>query len=256
MNLVPPQDPPDLQREHSQRAIRAQYSIALSADLCTRVGVWALSQPPPAVKLYHIVHVDRLASIVQSGLLFCDSAMVANPLAGTTIGMSTIKQRRLRNRLTSHPGLNVGDCVPFYFCPRSVMLYLLYMGNHPDLTYRGGQDPIVHLEFNLPAVVQWANTNGLRWAFTLGNAGASFFEDRSDLAQLNEINWDAVGARDFRDSDIKEGKQAEFLVERNVPWELVETVGIHRATPQAAVHAAIQLKAHRPAVEVRNEWYY
>ena len=57
---------------------------------------------------------------------------------GTTIGMSTIKQVRLSRSLTSHPGLHVGQCVPFYFCPRSVMLYMIFMANHPDLGYRGG----------------------------------------------------------------------------------------------------------------------
>jgi len=43
----------------------------------------------------------------------------------------------------------VGDCVPFYFCPRSVMLYLIYQGNHPDLQYHGGQDLVLHLEADL-----------------------------------------------------------------------------------------------------------
>jgi hypothetical protein len=45
---------------------------------------------------------------------------------GTTIGMDSIKQRRLTKSLNSHPDLRVGDCVPFYFCPRSVMLYNIY----------------------------------------------------------------------------------------------------------------------------------
>jgi hypothetical protein len=58
--------------------------------------------------------------------------------------MSTIKERRLRLAIECRPGLRVGDCVPFYFCPRSVMLFLLDRGNHPDLTYRGGQGPILH----------------------------------------------------------------------------------------------------------------
>ena len=80
-----------------------------------------------------------------------------------------------------HAGLHVGDCVPFYFCPRSVMLYLIYQANHPELTYRGGQGPIVHLEFDLHRVVQWAEAQGLRWAFTLSNAGSYYFEDRCGL---------------------------------------------------------------------------
>src|SRR5205085_5352673 len=130
----------------------------------------------------------------------------------------------------SRPGLRVGDCVPFYFCPRSVMLYLISSANHPDLPYKGGQGPIIHLEADLQQAVAWAEENGRRWAFTLSNAGAYYFEDRSNLAQLYEINWDAVDARKWSGPDIssmvKDGKQAEFLLERQFPWELVQRIGV------------------------------
>ena len=72
------------------------------------------------------------------------------------------------------------------------MLYLIYQGNHPDLEYRGGQGPIIHLESDLRQTVEWAEAQGQRWAFTLGNAGSRYFEDRSDLNQLGEIDWNAV----------------------------------------------------------------
>jgi len=99
---------------------------------------------PANPKIFHIVHVDRLASIVSQGCLFSDAAVQGTPLPGTTIGMSTIKARRLAKTLNSYPYLHVGECVPFYFCPRSVMLYMLHMKNHPEITYRGGQTPILH----------------------------------------------------------------------------------------------------------------
>ena len=82
---------------------------------------------PSQPKLYHIVHVDRLMSIVADGGLWCDAEIVRREPPGTTIGMNAIKQRRLGElTLTSYPDLYVGDCVPFYFCPRSIMLYLIY----------------------------------------------------------------------------------------------------------------------------------
>lgn len=136
------------------------------------------------------------------------------------------------------------------------MLYLLYMANHPDLTYRGGQDPIVHLELDLHRLVEWADSHHRRWAFTLSNAGSHYFEDRNDLAELNQINWDAIRARDFRDGAIKDGKQAEFLVETDVPWKLVERIGTKsQATAQRAL-AAIQNVQHQPLVEIKTDWYY
>ena len=64
--------------------------------------------PPPAQpKIYHIVHVDRLASIVADGVLWSDAALQRRERPGTTIGMSTIKQRRLSNPVKCRPGLNV-----------------------------------------------------------------------------------------------------------------------------------------------------
>jgi len=112
---------------------------------------------PARPKLYHIVHADRLTSIIADGGLLCDTTMMKRPKVGTAIGMTEIKARRARTKLASHPELNVGDCVPFYFCPRSVMLYLVYRGNHQGLTYRGGQEPIVHLEADLHDAIEWAS---------------------------------------------------------------------------------------------------
>ncbi|MDD9816622.1 MAG: DarT ssDNA thymidine ADP-ribosyltransferase family protein, partial [Gammaproteobacteria bacterium] len=45
--------------------------------------------------------------------------------------------------LSSHHEMHVGDCVPFFFCPRPVMLFVIHKKNDPDLLYRGGQDLIV-----------------------------------------------------------------------------------------------------------------
>jgi hypothetical protein len=210
---------------------------------------------PAQPKLYHIAHVDRLPSIVSDQCLWCDREIQRRDPPGTKIGMNSIKQRRLNElRLASHPDLFVGDCVPFYFCPRSVMLYVIYQGNHPELSYRGGQGPIVHLEADLHAVVAWAVGQGRRWAFTLSNAGARYFEDRCDLSRLNEIDWNAVHARDWR--QCKDGKQAEFLLEQSFPWHLVERIGVHsRATYTEAVNA-LSAQGHRPPVEIRPEWYY
>ena len=210
---------------------------------------------PTHPKIYHIVHVDRLPSIISSGNLWCDAEVVRRDPPGTTIGMSNIKRRRLDELLlTSHFGLRVGDCVPFYFCPRSIMLYLIYQANHHELTYRGGQGPIIHLEADLRQTVAWAEAQGLRWAFTLSNAGAYYFEDRCRLEQLGEINWGAVQATNWQ--QCKEGKQAKFLVENRFPWELVTRIGVHSQQVHAQVGSALEMTEHRPRVELHREWYY
>ena len=210
---------------------------------------------PASPKIYHIAHVDRLTSIAADQQLWCDREIQRLALAGTTIGMDSIKQRRLSElRLASYPQLFVGDCVPFYFCPRSVMLYLIHRANHPELAYRGGQGEIVHLEADLQAVVAWAGAQGRRWAFTLSNAGSAYFEDRCELADLSQIDWSAVQARDWQ--RCKEGKQAEFLLEHSLPWSLVERIGVHSARTYQLAANALPAGCHRPTIEVRPEWYY
>lgn len=210
---------------------------------------------PAHPKLYHIVHLDRLASIVADGCLWSDAERIKRERGGTTIGMDKIKKRRLQELvLGSHPDLHVGDCVPFYFCPRSVMLYVISKANNPDLRYTGGQRQIVHLEADFAKTVDWARAEERRWAFTDMNAGAYFFNDWNDPARLDCLDWQAIGAADWR--ACKDGKQAEFLVEGRFPWDLVERVGVIDRDAADRALACAASAAHKPAVEIRREWYY
>jgi hypothetical protein len=216
-----------------------------------------VSPVPAQPKIYHITHVDNLVAIVREGVLLSDVTMLERGGPGVTIGMSAIKRRRVEDLTVScHPGTKVGDYVPFYFCPRSVMLYLLHRANHPDLTYLGGQDLIVHLEADLHEVVAWAATQNRRWAFSLSNAGARYVETRNCLDQLGEVNWTAVAETDFRSSDIKEGKQAEFLVHESFPWELVRRIGVISAEMKGRAEASLAQATHKPPVEILGNWYY
>lgn len=216
-----------------------------------------MSPLPAQPKIYHITHVDNLAAISREGALLCDAAIAAEGGPSVTIGMSEIKRRRIEDiAVTCHPGTNVGDYVPFYFCPRSVMLYLIYRANHPDLTYRGGQVPIVHLEADMHDVVAWADRTDRQWAFSLSNAGAYYVEVRDRLDELHAINWAAVAATDFRAAEVKESKQAEFLVHSSFPWELVRRIGVYSAEVKACAEAVVVEASHRPPVEILRHWYY
>lgn len=211
---------------------------------------------PAQPKIYHICHVDRLASIVATGGLLSDAAIAQAALPGTVIGMNHIKQRRLTQlQLDSQPGLFVGQCVPFYFCPRSVMLFLMHRQS-PELAYKGGQGPIIHLQADLQATVAWAQAQAQprRWAFTLSNAGSFYFEDRASLAQLDQVDWNAVAARDWR--NCREAKQAEFLLEYSFPWHLIERIGVLSQSIATQVAQALPAGGHRPPVQILHDWYY
>lgn len=215
---------------------------------------------PDRPKIYHILHVDRLPSIVSSGFLYSDAIVREQQLTGTTVGMAEIKDRRLNTPLSSYPNLMVGSCVPFYFCHRSIMLYLLHMGNHQGVTYNEGQQYIIHLVADALSVIDWANLNRIRWALTLSNAASSYFEDRNTIAGLDEINWQAVNARRWSGNgisrEIREGKQAEFLIENSFPWQLVERIGVQTDTIGNQVTRSISKSSHRPIISIEHSWYY
>ena len=212
--------------------------------------------PPSEVRLYHLVHIDRLESIIADACLWSDAKVLDLERGGTTISMSSIKQRRLNDlALGSHLGLRVGQCVPFYFCPRPVMLHAIHERGDPGLAYRGGQEPILHLEFALSEVVEWAGRQGLRWAFTTSNAGAYGFRDYADLGELHRINWEAVNAREFR-WEHKNGRQAEFLVEDSVSWHLVSRIGVYGDVHRERVCDILTSSGHQPRVEIMRDWYF
>jgi len=198
---------------------------------------------------------------MSSGVLWCDAQVVQRNLNGTVIGMATIKRRRLMDiKLPSHPDLYVGQCVPFYFCARSVMLYLLHRSNHSGVSFKGGQGAILHLEADLKSAVRWALQRGKRWAFTLSNAGAFYFEDRSSLDALVELDWHAISTKQWSgrgvDRLVKERKQAEFLIERCFPWSLVQRIGVQNQTVYTMVMTALSQTSHKPQVEIKPDWYY
>ena len=74
------------------------------------------------------------------------------------------------------------------------------------------------------------------------------------MVQLDEIDWKAVGASDWR--DLKEKKQAEFLLEQSFPWSLALRVGVHSAKVGKQAHSAMRATAHQPTVKIKADRYY
>lgn len=215
-----------------------------------------MSAPPGRPKIYHIVNVDRLPSIIGTGALLSDSEIINLKLPGTTIGMGSIKERRHGLPVKCYSNANVGEFVPFYFCPRSVMLFVIHCQNSPELTYKGGQGPIVHLECDLLRVIDALNSVQRSWAFSASNAGAAYTQFWRDTAKLDQLEWDHIAARQWREPHIKEAKQSEFLVYKRFSWHLVDRVGVqNRSTYNEAVRA-LGASQHKPSIIIEPNWYY
>jgi hypothetical protein len=211
------------------------------------------------MKIYHITHIDNLENILSSRVIWSDAERIESGLQCRVVGMSEIKRRRLQeNEVACHPGTTVGQYVPFYFCPRSVMLYILHRGNHPDIDYHDGQRPILHLQADMEAAVDWARQKNVRWAYSDINAGTSYAQFYNNIDRINEIiNLKAINASNWRDADIREYKQAEFLMHGSFPWQLIEQIGVCNDDIKNQVMQKLQdAKADLPQVNVKRDWYY
>lgn len=205
--------------------------------------------------IYHITHIDNLESIVDEGCLLSDREMSNRMKSSTVIGFDRIKQRRLNElQVTCHPGTYVGDYVPFYFCPRSPMLYVIYKANS-ELKYGGGQRDVIHLVSSVERASELAGDN--RWAFSDGNAGARYTRFTNELSRFDEfVDASAIVARDWRDPAIKEKKQAEFLYYGSFPLEGVLGIGVLDEKIAQRARALVQQITHQIGVRVKPRWYY
>jgi hypothetical protein len=208
-----------------------------------------LSHPKnPAI--YHITHVDNLASIVKAGKLWCDSQRIAKDLEVTNIGYEHIKERRLKRVVDKAAGGFLGDYVPFNFCNRSVMLYVIYRGHE---NYAGGQRRVVHLVSS----VQSAIATERPWAFTRIHADLGYAKFYDDLSDLKHVDWEVMPLTWWSDDEgTKERRQAEFLVHRWFPWTGIESIGVRDDTIKEEVERIIGRKKHKPPVTCQRDWYY
>ncbi len=197
--------------------------------------------------VFHITHIDNLASIFRSGGLWSDAQRIQQGFTNQNIGYSHIKQRRLQHPVTVAQGGNIGHYVPFNFCSRSVMLYVVHRG-HND--YRGGQENIIHLITDIDAVRQ-LNANCF---FTDIHADLNYAEQINDFNRLNELSWDSIN--EYYWSNVKEEKQAEFLAFQSVPWAAIKEIGVRNEVVANQVTQCIAASPHQPLVQVRPQWYY
>ena len=200
--------------------------------------------------IYHITRCDNLVGIRREGGLWSDAKMSAKGLVTTSIGYSHIKARRLRHPVTVAAGGTLGDYVPFNFCPRSVMLFVVSRG-HPD--YSGGQESVVHLVSSMSAV----QATGRRWFFTDQHADLGYSQQYEDPAHLDQVDWAVMARRQWGgNADVKEKRQAEFLVHEFCPWEVIQAIGVIDEGMAKVVSKAMVGAAHQPRIVVKRDWYY
>ena len=209
-----------------------------------------MSAPDP-IRIVHFTHLRNLPGILEHGLV-SDAICRRHGLTQVEIGASGIRERRLMLPVGPvGPGGYVGDYVPFYFGPRSPMMYTLGRNNYE---YREGFEEVVYLVTSVPRVLSL----GLGWIASDRNAALTIAEFTDDATLLEtHISWEVIRAKYWTDfSDGSDLRMAELLVHEFVPWAAVEAIVTKTAITKARVEALLEGADHVPPVSVRAGWYF
>lgn len=200
------------------------------------------------VSVSHITHIDNLKSILDQNCLWSDAKRIELGLINQNIGYSHIKNRRLLRTVNVAANGTIGQYVPFNFCPRSVMLFVIHKG-HPD--FEDGQDRILHLISDINTI-RLTNDNCF---FTDIHADLDYAEQIDDFNRISELDIKRIINERYW-QNFKEEKQAEFLAFESVQWQTIHKIGVKTQAMADEVNLSLQTAKHQPEVVVRPEWYY
>lgn len=171
-------------------------------------------------KVFRVTHVQNVEWILAHGL-HSSASDVLDPNFWR-IGNEDLIRKRPSRQIPIAPGGNLGDYVPFYFTPRSPMLYNIKTGwNGVPMV---PMPDIVIIVTSLPRLTQRA----VPFVFADRHAYMVAARFSSDLEELDRIDWDILQRSDFANDPNDPGKleryQAEALVHRRLPVDELEEI--------------------------------
>ncbi len=168
-----------------------------------------------AKSIYHITDFENLSSIIKDEGLSSNAKMQCGTTSPQLIGNVVIKNRRMTEiKVLCCDNRFVGEFVPFYFCPRSPMLFTVNNGNTGR--EKGCQKTILHL---VSDIKQCTDQKKL-WAFSDGNAATAYTMFYDNLLDLNKLDWSIIKSNNWAGERIHK-KAAEFLVADSFPWRSI-----------------------------------
>lgn len=205
---------------------------------------------PEKALIFRIIHRDNLAWVLKNGL-HCASSEVRDP-GFVTVGNQSIIERREAMSVPIVPGGSLSDYVPFYFTPKSPMMFNIHTGNR--VQQRKPAEIVIFVS-SLPLLA----AQGVPFVFTDRHAVTNPLFS-SDLADLGRLPWSDLQNADFRRDPENPGKfecyQAEALVHRHLPVEALQGVACYNDDVREAVQNTIVQAGASVKAVTRRGWYF
>jgi hypothetical protein len=201
------------------------------------------------VYLYRMTHIENIPHILQYGITHINSPN-RNP-AYVPIGDRSLITNRENFNLPN--GTRLGAFIPFYFGKRMPMLFVIQNGfNGVNKTL---SENIVYCISSVYQIIQ----HQIGFIFTNGHAVdelTEFFTRDNINDILHVIDRKAIDAKywkDENDLDLKRRKEAEFLVNSDVPISAILGYAVYN---QNAEQKLIELGVEKDRIVIRSDYYF
>lgn len=204
--------------------------------------------------IYHFTHIDNLPHLLESGTFRCCREMQEEGTAYRNIAYSDLQGRRSVRQVPVHPFGTLHDYVPFYFAPRSPMLYTISRGNVAH--YQGDQSSLIYF---VPTAQRIASAEH-PFVFTDGHGIMYWTRFYNNLSHLDQVDWEIMQSNFWNDTtanpDRKRKRQAEFLVYKEAPLSLFSEIAVMTSVKKIQVEQKLVVAGISMPVTVHQDWYY
>lgn len=181
-----------------------------------------------AIRLFRMTHIENVQHILKHGITHKNSKN-SNP-DYRPIGDSSLINAR--NFFKVPGGKNLGDYIPFYFGLRTPMLYVIQNGFNGVRAI--SPEEIVYIVTNVELVC----ASKINFLYTDGHATDRFSRyytsnevdniiDQVDFQATNAVYW-----KKDDDLDFKRRKEAEFLLEEDLPLQYIIGIIVYNSKAQ------------------------
>lgn len=209
------------------------------------------------LQIYHMTHVDNLASVLKSGWLYSRNKVQALGVH-TRYGVGKCVEDTRSAKPSAIGGHTLGDFALFFFAPRSAMLRSI---SRCPGGYAASEDDMIYLVADFKKVREWAESKGVRWEVSGRNClsptpGISVDNDFADKDVSPSLPHPAIDTLYPQNANEDSEHMAEFHLLDGLPVDLIDEIVVK--TPEKSDYVDRVLKSNGKGIAVRvdKDWYF
>jgi hypothetical protein len=204
---------------------------------------------------YRITHIQNLPLILDNGIV-----NKKHPDADGNfieIGNREIIDVRSTTPVRIEGYGMIGDYVPFYFTPKSMMLYNIITGYRAPVVPKRNRNEILVVRCLISELAKLK-----KWFFTDGQANIKdgSVKHYNSLSDLGEVDWESIQQSNFSKSDGDFDRprryQAEFLVHSKVPLKCIESLNVFNQSAADYVNGILKENNINLAVNIQRQYFF